>query len=373
MRVGIDGSGLISTAGGVRRYVGELVDALARLDSQVHLVVVGAPEGASLPGSAERLPVDRRAPTNLGWSLVDLPRAARRARLDVFHAPAYTAPLHGVHPLVLTIHDVSYERRPEWYPYRRDRLRRWFYRRSARTADMIITDSEFSKREIAAAYRIGPDRIAVVPLGVSAHFFDACAGPAAEGVTEPYLLHVGDLHPRRNLFTLLRALSKLASARIRLDPMLVLVGIDRGERTRLEQEAARSGVRLQLKDHVDESALIRLYAGASAFVYPSRYEGFGLPLLEAMAAGAPVVAARAASIPEVVGDAGLLVDPDDEEELAQCLERVLTDRPLAERLREAGRRRARTFTWDTTAARTLEVYRAVLRATPHETGGDARR
>ena len=130
----------------MRRYAAELLRRsfgsirAIRSSSSVH------PQKRRCLARSDVVASDTFAPTNLGWSLVDLPRAARRERLDVFHAPAYTAPLRGVHPLALTIHDVSYERHPEWYPYRRDPLRRWFYRRSARTADLIITDSEFSRQ-----------------------------------------------------------------------------------------------------------------------------------------------------------------------------------------------------------------------------------
>ena len=141
--------------------------------------MLGAPDGISLPPAARRRTVSRLAPTNLGWSLVDLPRAVRKSPFDVFHAPAYTAPLVGVHPLVVTIHDVSYERRPEWYPYRRDPIRRWFYRRSALAADRILTDSEFSRSEIQAAYGIQAERIRVVPLGVGAPF---AGGPQRRAV-----------------------------------------------------------------------------------------------------------------------------------------------------------------------------------------------
>src|ERR1700694_1227457 len=144
MRIGFDGRSLGSPAGGVRRYASELLKPLVRVNPSDKIVVFGAPAGATLPAAVQLRPVKRVVPTNLGWSLVDLPRVAGPESLYVFPAPAYTAPLHGVHPLVLTIHDVSYERHPEWYPYRRDRLRRWFYRRSAMTADLIITDSEFS-------------------------------------------------------------------------------------------------------------------------------------------------------------------------------------------------------------------------------------
>jgi glycosyltransferase involved in cell wall biosynthesis len=357
MRIGFDGRSLDAPAGGVRRYASGLLEALPRVAPESHVVLFGAVRKPPLPGRFEHRSVHRLAPTNLGWSLVDLPRAVRETRLDVFHAPAYTAPLRGVHPLVLTIHDVSYERHPEWYPYRRDALRRWFYRRSARTADRILTDSEFSRGEIHAAYSIPLERISVVPLGVGLPFTARQEhGSPPPGVREPYVLHVGDLHPRRNLRLLVRAIAKLAP---RDAPTIVLAGQDRGERTALIEEAAGRRVRLQFMSPADDSELARLYAYAAVFVYPSRYEGFGLPLLEAMACGAPVVAARASSIPEVVGEAALLADPDSDDDFCHAIGRVLDDRLEAERLRLAGRARAAGFTWDRTAQGTFDVYRAL--------------
>jgi glycosyltransferase involved in cell wall biosynthesis len=355
MKIGFDGRSLGSPAGGIRRYAGELLRGVHQTFPNLQLTVLGAPAGVPLPEAVERHSVHRLAPTNLGWSLLDLPRAVRKTGIDVFHAPAYTAPLRGVHPLVLTIHDVSYERHPEWYPYRRDALRRWFYRRSALTADRILTDSAFSRDEIHAAYGIPLERISVIPLGVGPPFTGPPAtAPLPPGVREPYVLHVGDLHPRRNLRMLLRAIAKLASSDA---PMLVLAGQDRGERTALMGEAARYRVTLHFTASADDSKLAGLYARAAAFVYPSRYEGFGLPLLEAMACGAPVVAARASSIPEVVGDAGILADPDSDDDFGEALARVLGDRSIAEHLRRAGRSRAAEFTWERTVRRTVDVYR----------------
>lgn len=360
MRIGFDGRSLASPAGGVRRYASELLDGLVRVNPCDTIAVFGAPSDATLPHTVLRRSVQQIFPTNLGWSLIDLPRAIRTEGLDVFHAPAYTAPLHSAHPLALTIHDVSYERHPEWYPYRRDAVRRWFYRRSARTADVVITDSDFSRSEIAAAYGIDARYIKVVPLGVGSPFL-ASTRPRPEDVKQPYVLHVGDLHVRRNLRTLVRALGRLPSISAEIpQPLLVLAGTDRGERDNIEAEARRAKIQIQFAGAVSDEALASLYAGAAAFVYPSRYEGFGLPLLEAMACGAPVVGARAGAIPEVVGDAGILVDPDDEVEMAAWIARLMTDDDLADGLRRAGQARAMDYTWERTARQTIDAYQEAI-------------
>ena len=162
-RVGFDGRALTSPAAGVRRYTRELLRALTRLALPLELVMLGGDARAERPQGIAHVSEPPHPPTNAGWMIVGLPLAMRRARVDLLHAPAYTAPFWSPAPVVLTIHDVSYARRPEWFPYRRDRLRRAFYRESALRATAIVTDSTFSAGEIEAAYGIAADRITVVP------------------------------------------------------------------------------------------------------------------------------------------------------------------------------------------------------------------
>jgi glycosyltransferase involved in cell wall biosynthesis len=353
----------------VRRYVANLARALLALDAGVDLVALGGSSSDGIPDGVSRVDEPAHPPTNLGWTLVGLPRAAARAGVDLIHAPAYTSPFWSGVPIVLTVHDVSYERHPEWYPYRRDWMRRSFYRRSARAATHILTDSEFSASEITAAYGIARERISVAPLGVCMRSF----GPSDEGIacelpTEivvPFLLHVGDLHERRNLGVVVDA---LVQARRHFGSAqalsLVLAGVDRGVGDALCALAREAGeadavVRLGM---VSEPLLRALYQCATALVYPSLYEGFGLPVLEAMASGTPVIASRAACLPEVLGDAGMLLDPDDVEAWTDAIVKVANDEHVRQRMRSAGRARAATFTWERTAQATLDVYRRVLRA-----------
>ncbi len=361
LSVGFDGRALVAPAAGVRRYTRELFGALASLDS-CRVIAVGAPPDVALPPGVVRGPDAPALPSNLGWMATGLPRAARRAGIDLFHAPSYTAPVGGPRPLALTIHDVSYERHPEWYPYRRDVVRRAFYRWSARTADVVITDSEFSKSEIVAAYRLDRQRIAVVPLAAAPLFTPGPAPRTPPGLPARFLLHVGDLHTRRNVEMVMHGLIALGKRRADLaDLALLLVGPDRGTGPRLRTLANTVPRPVAIfTDRLEDAALRDCYRSATALVYPSRYEGFGLPLLEAMACGCPVLAARTSSIPEVAGDAAILLDPDDVEAWTSAIERVCDSADERARLRDRSLRRAAQFSWRRTADATAQVYADLL-------------
>ena len=364
LRVGIDGRTFSSPAAGIRRYVAGLTRALLQLGEPLELVALGGRDSSAIPRGVGHVAEPPHPPTNLGWTLVGLPRAAKRAGVDLVHAPAYTAPWWSPVPVVVTIHDVSYELHPQWYPYRRDRLRRAFYRRSARGATHVLTVSRFSAAEISAAYGIAPDRITVTPLGVDDTFAGNGTGePTVElppAVRAPYLLHVGDLHERRNLAMCVEA---LITARRHPDApaglSLVLVGVDLGVGEGLRQRAMRSGAAdaVVLLGSVGDAQLRALYRRSTALVYPSLYEGFGLPLLEAMGSGTPVIASTAASIPEVVGNAALLLDPLDREAWTQAMVDVVNNEGKRAQMRLAGLSRAAEFTWNRTARLTLDAYR----------------
>jgi len=359
LHVGIDGRAFSSPAAGIRRYARGLTGALMALPDLRITVLGGGPEG--VPPGVRQTGEAWHPPGNPGWSLLGLPRSAARAGVDVLHALAYTAPFWARMPVVVTIHDVSYARHPEWYPHQRDPFRRAYYRLSAQRADAVITPSHFSASEIQAAYGIGAERVAVVPMAVEPAFMEAADGvgaPLPAGVPEPFALHVGDIHARRSPDVVLRALAAIEQ---RGGPSLplVLAGVDRGE---VEALSSQVPGRVFALGTVDEGVLATLYRRAALLVYPSRYEGFGFPLIEAMAAGLPVVASNAASLPEVAGDAALLVDPEDMDGWADAITRLLHDPTLRDDLIARGRTRAAGFNWGRTARLTADVYRRLVRA-----------
>jgi len=258
---------------------------------------------------------------------------------------------------VVTIHDVSYARHPEWYPHHSDPIRRAFYRASARRADRVLTDSCFSRDEIVAAFGVDTTRIDVVPLGVGKQFT-----PLESIERELFVLHVGDLHTRRHLSMLLGAVLAIRQGDPRCAALrLVLAGVDRGALESLKRQASGAPDALEYVGRPGDETLVDLYRRAAVFAYPSRYEGFGLPVLEAMACGTPVAAADATALPEVAGTAALLLSVDDGRSWRETLEALLTNRAMAAEYRAKGLARAARFTWDRTALDTLASYRRARR------------
>jgi glycosyltransferase involved in cell wall biosynthesis len=364
LRVGFDGRAFQFPAAGVRRYVSELSRSLAARADEVEVIALGADDPSCLPDGVRVEPATWRPRRNDFWQVLALPVLARRARIDVYHAPAYTAPLFGVRPLVLTIHDVSYARRPEYYPYRRDLARRVFYRLSALRADAVITVSDFSRAEIAKAYRVPPDRIRIVHEAAASCFGPVNGRLPAAVPDRPFVLHVGEVHARRDLLTALRAVIRVresvpSMARLQL----VAVGRDHEHAAQALRDQASAAGHPDAAMHVEymgDGGLLDLYHAAAALIYPSRYEGFGLPLVEALACGTPIVASNTSSIPEVVGTAGLLCPPGDDGAFAEALRSIVTDATRAAAMRRQSLDRAAAFSWTRAARETLAVYRAVM-------------
>jgi len=359
MHFGLDASRVtVAQRTGTERYALELIRALLALNAPHHFTLYfrDAPAPHLLPASPQR--VDRVIPFPRLWTHVrlsfELLTSPRPATLFI---PAHVLPL--VHPLptVVTVHDLGYRHFPDAHPLTQRLYLDLSTRFAVRQATHLIADSEATQRDLQRLYHAPMDKITVVYPGrdEALRRVDPAPVRAKYQLPDAYLLHVGTLQPRKNLLRLIEAFAQLP-------PPITLVLAGRpGWLAAPILAAARQHPRIRLLDYVPEADLAGLYSGAHAFVFPSLYEGFGFPVLEAMACGTPVVCANTASLPELVGEAALLVDPLDTAGLTAALERVLNDADLRATLVEKGYRQIQNFTWAKTARETLRVLEGVAR------------
>lgn len=359
--------------GGIGTYVREMLEALPASDPGLELIRFRSRWRGRYPseapyttdGTYPGVEVPHAIRTLYpSWDL--LGRPALPASMDdvaIVHATNHAAvpPVHGDQRLVVTVHDLAFQRFPELFP----RDWRWLYRAGLRAAvkraDAILVPSQSTADDLMATTSIPASRVHVTPLAPSPSALrdDQREDPKDVferlQVTQPYVLSVGTLEPRKNLVRLVRAYRQVAPD---VPHMLVLAGARGWHSDALDVELARPGPgTIVWTDEVSDGELDVLYQGADVFAYPSLYEGFGLPVVEAMARGVPTLASNVSSLPEVAGDAALLVDPTDVSEIAEGLARLLTDHAYADDLRHRGLQRAATFTWAATARATLDVYR----------------
>jgi glycosyltransferase involved in cell wall biosynthesis len=330
---------------GNETYIRELLRALQAADLRL-AAVTRHPE--LVPEGIEPVELPARDQiVRMAWLL---PRLLRRLRPAVAHFQ-HALPLGYSGRSVVTVHDLSFERDPSLMGLRDRLVFRTVVPRSARRASRVIVVSEQTRRDLIQHSSVSAERIVVVPNGVGDQF--SPDGPQANG--QPYALVVGSLEARKDPLTAIEGFALLGDNELRL----VFAGPDRGDAAAAREAAAQRGLeeRIEFKGHVSDEDLAALYRGAACLVFPSRDEGFGLPLLEAMASGVPVVSTNAGALPEIAGDAAILVEPGNPSALAGGIERALADR---ERLVAAGFERARKFSWATTAERTLAVYRELL-------------
>ncbi len=354
LRVALDLQAARQQPTGIGSYAAALADAL-RLQENIEVV----------PINWGRDPV-MRVHRRLLWQQFHLPLRARRQHVDLLHVTGFDAPIWRPVPTVLTVHDLI----GMLFPGNLPPIARFYWSRwlpwSARRASHIIVDSGCTGRDLVRLLRIPEERISVVPLGVDRRFTPQPSEAVSAVRTRFELpdriaLYVGTIEPRKGIDTLLAAWATLAASRPGVS--LVIAGKPGWYTDRLHVRVRQLGLEKHVHwtGYVPAAVLPALYSAAEVFVFPSRYEGFGLPPLEAMACGTPVVSSSAAALPEVVGDAGLLVPPDDVPALAGALQRVLAEPALRAELRARGLRHASAFTWQRTAAQTRAVYEAVVR------------
>ena len=371
MRIGIDATALPQQRTGVANYVFGLVRGLAAVDGDNSYVVFAKPQhiaelGVDRP-NFRFLPVEFPARgLRLAWEQVALPRHVRAERLDVLHSPHYTMPLRHAARSVVTFCDMTFILQPEVHqPIKRvffPAMMRW----SARHADRLITISESTRDDLLRLWDVDPDRTTAVPLAAGPEYrpvpSDAAAAACARHGLRPgaYILYVGVLEPRKNVDRLIAAFGQAGARLGGLD--LVIAG-RRGwmyDEIFAKVQALGLEKRVRFTGYVAQEDLPGLYGGARLFAYPSRYEGFGLPVLEAMRCGVPVVTTNVSSMPEVAGDACLLVSPDDVPGLAEAMSRLVEQPALAAELGRRGQERAAAFTWERCARETRAVYEQAL-------------
>jgi glycosyltransferase involved in cell wall biosynthesis len=373
MRIAIDYTSAVRQAAGIGRYTRGLVSAAIQLDRGNQYVLLVARGGARppspFPAAANvvwrSIPASERSLAIL-WHRLRLPLFADTwvGGADVFHSPDFTLPPLWSARGLLTVHDLTFMHYPECAPPGLVAYLNAAVPRSVRRARLVLADSESTKRDIIELLGTRPDKVRVVYAGVGPEF-----GPVAEepilaavraryGLAWPFVLNVGTLEPRKNHLRLIQAFAQLLPRHP--DLRLVLVG----GKGWLYEDVQAEVARLELRDHVvfpgfvADADLPAVYSLAAVFAYPSLYEGFGLPVLEAMACGTPVVCSTASSLPEVAGDAALLVDPADVDALARALERALTDEPMRQDMRNRGKAQASRFTWSAAARTLLDAYQA---------------
>jgi glycosyltransferase involved in cell wall biosynthesis len=377
MYIGIDGLPLTAAKTGVGHYTYELALALANLasSSQIEIVypstyatiAVDEQKSAALPLN---LTLKRVAVGILGrrWWSIGLPRYASRNKLELFHGTNYDIPLWRRCATVLTIHDLSQLLHAETHEKRSVRRARRRLPHMARVADVIITPTESVRNDVCRIFGVVPEKIFAIPEAARACFRPLAVGETAVtrsrlGIGDDFLLSVGTLEPRKNLSVLVNAFAEVTSARPESSTQLVIAGGRGWLSGPLFDAIKKSPVRdrIVLTDYLHDDDLRALYSACQAFVYPSIHEGFGLPPLEAMACGAPVVASRIPALEETTGEAALLFDPGSVDELTKRILKVLDNESGRRELSAAGLRRAAEFTWKKTAEATLNVYEEALR------------
>jgi glycosyltransferase involved in cell wall biosynthesis len=371
MQIGIDATALPTNPVGAGNYIIQLIRSLAALETEHQFVVFAQQSGRKLIGELPPQRVkwvvlrDISPAVRLLWEQVRLPTLVKRSRVDVLHSLHYTRPAILPCKSVVTFHDMTFF----LFPKLHTRSKRLFFpfaiRQSARYADALITVSESTRRDSIRILGIPPNRIFSIPLGISEEFHPIENPALLEEwrqrfhLPEEFILYVGLIEPRKNVPLLIKAYARLASQGN--PPTLVLVG----RQGWMYEQVFQLIDQLKLKDKVQFTGYISsqnmpiVYNLAQLFVYPSTYEGFGFPPLEAMACGTPVITTAISAMLDNVGNAGLLIPPQDETALSQAIQTLLSNGSLRDHLSRVGRVRAAEFTWNRTAMETLKVYQLI--------------
>ncbi|MDY7577626.1 glycosyltransferase family 1 protein [Herbaspirillum sp. RTI4] len=342
---------------------------MARFLNDQRLELLPLSYGFPLPMQPSPLLYGKFPPQAIVSALSGLPFAGSyelAKKMDVMHATDHMIPSLGKLPVVATIMDAIPMAHPEWVSNNFRSAKNWLWRRSAQSARHVITISEYSKQQIHRHFKIPSGKISVTPLGVDARWFVPVTTSAVAAMLERYalpdkfFLTVGTLQPRKNIARVIDAYQALAPG-VRNQVALVIVGRAGWQCEELVANLERGafGKSVRWLKHVPDEDLVTLVSAAEALIFPSLYEGFGLPVVEGFAAGTPVITSSTTALPEVAGDAALLVNPLDALDIANAMQRVLEETGLADSLREKGTLRAREHSWERTASLTFQIYERV--------------
>jgi glycosyltransferase involved in cell wall biosynthesis len=368
MRIGLDTHAIGARGTGNRSYIAGLMKGLTSIDQSNEYVFYVAKHDSIYASFLNKpnVHLESISRSAVGRLLFSLPVAALRHPVDILHV-LYLPPLFWRSALIVTIHDLCFEHYPETFPWQELVFARRLLYWGAKHADSIITISEFSKQDIIRSANVPHDKVVVIPLSASENFYSPVEPSAILAIRQKYqlpadfVLFVGRTDdPRKNVEKIIRAYALLRNDG-RIQHRLVIAGRHGPHTATLIRMVGSLGLdgEVSFPGIIPDDDLPALMAAADVFVYPSLFEGFGIPVLEAMACGTPVITSDRTSLPEVAGDAASIVSPDNVEQLAQAIESLINDRDLRTRLAQAGKARARLFSWARTARSTLDVYEAV--------------
>jgi len=362
MRFSVDAHAIGQHLTGNETYIRNLLNCFASIDQDADFIAYLSRRTpfSAVPDRFHKRHVAVNPFVRLG---LDLSRQIRQDHPDLLHVQ-YTAPLFCPVPVVVSVHDISYLEYPEYFTRFRAKQLQYTVRKTVQRAARVLTPSEFSKSSIVKAYGLDEGCVVVMPNAVSSQFRPIARATAQRwvqsefGISAPFVLSVGDLQPRKNHLTLIRAFEEVLRSHPQLPQHLVIVGKDTWYSSAIRTAAQKSPVaeRIHFTGFVSDEDLLRFYGACDVFVYPSFYEGFGLPILEAMACARAVACSNTTAMPEVADSAALLFDPHSLSEIVRAIRDLLLDSELRARMERLGSQRASIFSWETTARKTLEVY-----------------